>query len=205
VTIDKDWQNLVRAFRQRGFADTHFVRRDELMARYDRMLDRVRSVGFGGSVTTRELGLPERARQRGLTVWDHWEVPAHEKARVRREQLSADLFVTAINAVTRSGIMVNADGVGNRVAASIFGPDRVLFIVTPNKLVDNLEMAFHRIRHQATPRNARRLGIQTPCSGDFVCRNCLTDQKMDRVFSFFEYRPTGMNATVFLLDEDLGY
>ena len=59
---------------------------------------------------------------------------------------------------------MNVDGTGNRVAASVFGPRRVVYVVGRNKLVDGgLDDAVARIRERACPPNARRLGKRTPC------------------------------------------
>ncbi len=200
-----DLETLKSNLLMRGYEAVHIVNRTRLIHWFDRYIVRFQTVGFGGSITTRQLGLPDRCRRAGQTVLDHWDVPDEMKNSVRHEQLSADLFVTAVNAVTSDGILVNADGMGNRVAASIFGPSAVLWIITPNKIVDNLADAFHRIRHVATPKNARRLGIKTPCAPDMICRQCLSEQKIDRVYSIFEYCPSGNKQSIILLDEPLGY
>ena len=190
---------------KRGYHGVHIVNRTQFLHFFDGYVRPLQTVGFGGSVTTRELGLPERCREAGKTVLDHWRADPEEKTAIRHQQLDADLFVTSANALTKDGILVNADGLGNRVAASIFGPGRVLWIVTPNKIVNDVSDAFHRIRNVATPRNARRLGISTPCASDMICKHCLSDQKIDRVYALFEYCPGGSEQTVILLAEPLGY
>jgi len=200
-----DLETLKSNLLMRGYHDVHIVNRTQLIHWFDRYVEGFRTVGFGGSITTRELKLPERCRLAGQTVLDHWDVPAEQKDKVRHAQLSADLFVTAVNAVTSDGILVNADGLGNRIAATIFGPSAVLWIITPNKIVDGMTDALHRIRHICSPKNARRLGIPTPCSPDMVCRRCLSEHKIDRVYSMFEYCPGGSEHTIMLLEEALGY
>ena len=40
----------------------------------------------------------------------------------RRKGVVSDIFVTSVNAITRDGKLVNADGSGNRVAAFSYGP-----------------------------------------------------------------------------------
>lgn len=196
---------LVRALKGRGFQDTHRVKPDELHHALERLCRPWQTVGFGGSVTTRELGLLDACSRWGMTIYDHWSAPADQKDAVRRNQLTADVFITAVNAVTQDGIMVNADGVGNRVAATIYGPKRVIWILSENKIVQNLEDAIRRIQGIATPLNAERLGIQVPCRTSGVCGNCLSEHRLDKVFSIFHYKPTGTDHTIFLLDGTFGY
>ncbi|MCK5880074.1 MAG: lactate utilization protein [Holophagae bacterium] len=196
---------LAAQFNRRGFQNVKvFANREQLSIAFEQELVGINSVGFGGSVTTRELGLPGLARNKGKTVWDHWH-PGTDKAVAREHQLSADLFVTAVNAVTEDGIIVNADGIGNRVAASIFGPKNILFIVTPNKLSKGLTEAIARVRNIATPLNARRLGVPSPCVSDMRCHDCMDENRLDRVFVIHEYCPSGSRFIIFILNEPMGY
>jgi len=205
MTRSEHLHELSAALQRRGFADTFLVDRKELLHMVERLARTATTVGFGGSVTTRTLKLPELCEQIGLRVLDHWQVPAADRDHVRKAQLTADLFITAVNAVTSDGILVNADGVGNRVAASIYGPGHVIWVVTPNKIVPDVDAAIRRIQETATPQNAHRLNIQTPCSATGKCNNCLSDSRLDKVFTLFHYKPTGTPHTVFLLNEPLGY
>ncbi|NOZ13773.1 MAG: hypothetical protein GXO69_09030 [Acidobacteria bacterium] len=196
---------LVRHFHRRGFRDVGlFETREALLAAFKKELENVVSVGFGGSVTTRELDLPGLAREQGKIVFDHWE-PDVDKAAIRKKQLSSDLFVTAVNAVTEDGIIVNADGIGNRVAASVFGPENILFIVTSNKLSTTLQEAVKRVRNIATPLNARRLGLSPPCVSDMQCHGCIGEKRVDRVFVIHEYCPSGTRFVIFILNQSMGY
>lgn len=45
--------------------------------------------------------------------------------------------------------MVNIDGIGNRLAALIYGPKHVVVIAGMNKVVANLEAAIQRVRTYA--------------------------------------------------------
>ena len=62
-----------------------------------------------------------------------------------------------MNAVTADGEIVNLDGSGNRVAATCFGPGRVIYVVGINKLCFDLEEAISRVRNFVAPANAMRL------------------------------------------------
>lgn len=203
--ITETQKSLRHQLKRRGFEHVFlFEDRTQLRAAFEQELIRVNSVGFGGSVTTRELKLPDLARKKGKLILDHW-APDVDKTVTRRQQLTADLFVTAVNAVTESGIIVNADGIGNRVAASIFGPKNILFIITPNKICRAISEALSRIRNVATPSNAKRLCVTPPCVSDMKCHGCLDENRLDRVFVIHEYCPAGSRFVIFILNESMGY
>ncbi len=202
---NRELTGLIRHFNKRGFRNVSiFETQEALQSAFEKELKNVKSVGFGGSITTRELDLPRLARKHGKIVFDHWETDV-EKNAVRRKQLSADLFVTAVNAVTENGIIVNADGIGNRVAASIFGPKNILFVVTSNKLCTTLPEAIKRVRDIATPLNARRLGLSPPCVADMQCHGCIGEERVDRVFVIHEYCPMETRFVIFILNQSMGY
>jgi len=101
-------------------------------------------VGISGSVTLREIGLPEALRRRGNRVADHWmaresgAAPEEVRETVRLHPIS-DVFVASSNAVTEEGELVNTDGGGQRVASMIFGPKKVILVVGSNKIVGTVE------------------------------------------------------------------
>ena len=73
-----------------------------------------------------------------------------------RKALLSDVFVTGANAVTMDGKIVSVDGVGNRIAAVIYGPYKVIIVVGRNKIVENQEDAISRINNLTTPLNHLR-------------------------------------------------
>ncbi len=165
------------------------------------------SVGFGGSVTTRQLDLIETLEKKGHRVFDHWKagLSKEEVTAVRRGQLTSDVFVLSVNALTLDGEIVNIDGTGNRVAASIYGPKRVVFVVGAQKIVDDLDGAFYRAKFVAAPINSTRLNLKTPCAYTGECNDCDSPGRICNVTVVFDRKPTGTPMTVILVGEELGY
>ena len=164
------------------------------------------TVGVGGSVTIRELGLIEELERRGCKVVHHWlSAPSEELLRLRRLELTSDVFVTSVNAVTLDGKLVSIDGTGNRVAATAFGPRRVIIVAGRNKLARNLEEALWRARNVAAVLNARRLGVETPCAQLGYCVDCDSPARICRALLILERRPTGAEYDVVLVNEELGF
>jgi len=83
------------------------------------------SVGIGGSVTLRDIGVVEALYRRGNIVYEHWKtgLSSEERRQIMRKQLTSDFFLASSNAVTLDGRLVNIDSSGNRVASMIFGPN----------------------------------------------------------------------------------
>ena len=163
------------------------------------------TVGIGGSATVRDLGLYNALLERGNIVHWHWPVEKAEKDAARREAIRAEVYLCSANALLFDGRILNIDGTGNRVAATTFGPKRVVMIIGRNKLVETVDEGIARTRRECCPQNARRQGLKTPCAATGVCADCASPDRMCNIFSIFERMPKGFDSfTVLLVDESLG-
>jgi len=186
-----DLNDVAQALEKRGFEVTVCATREAAAARVMAVAAEAATIGQGGSMTLKELGLPEALAAVG-------------KAPARKTDV--DLFLLSANALTADGRIVNIDGNGNRVAASINGPKKVLYVIGRNKIVaGGLDAAVARIKKYACPPNCRRLGKQTPCAATGICADCDSPDRICKVTAVFERRPTGIAGEVVLVDEDLGY
>ena len=185
----------------RGYAVRVFATGKEAADYLDAAIDG-KSVGFGGSVTIDALGLYERLGGHNQTDW-HWK--REDKDAARREALTTELYLTSVNGLAETGELINIDGAGNRVAATLFGHEKVYFVIGRNKLAPTYEEAVWRARNIASPQNAKRLGKKTPCavSGD-RCYDCKSPERICRGLVTLWGPMMGMEAEVLLVDEDLG-
>ena len=201
-------EEVAEALRRRGFAAECFAAGRDAAARVMELAADAKSVGFGGSVTVKSLGLVEAMAAAGKEILRHGDPkwgPA-EKMDVMRRELTCDLFLTSANALTADGRLVNIDGNGNRVAASIFGPKRVVFVVGRNKIVHGgIDAAIDRIKREACPPNCRRLNKKTPCAATGICADCSSPDRICSVTVVMDRRPSRTDVQVFLVDENLGY
>ena len=199
--------NVVQALKSRDF-EALWVS-DKTAARQV-ILDRIAAddtVGVGGSISIRELGVLDTLKERGRTVYDHW-VPSLSKEDVlktRKLQMQSDIFLSGTNALITDGRLVNIDGIGNRVSSMIFGPERVILVAGINKIVETLDAAFYRIRNVASPINARRLSIPTPCAKTGKCTDCHSPYRICRAVTILEWRPSLTQILVVIVNEPLGY
>ena len=165
------------------------------------------SVTWGGTMTVRDLGIPQLLKERDtLDVWDRDLVEtAEEKQEMYYRAFHADYYLSSANAISEDGIIVNIDGNGNRVAAITWGPKHVIFVVGMNKVTQDVEAALKRARSTASPTNAARFDINTPCQIDGVCHNCNSPQSICNYVHFLRNSSKPGRIIVILVGENLGY
>ncbi len=169
-------------------------------------IDTQASIGIGGSMTVKEMGLDQALRARGQQVYWHWDAPDGRANEMREKAASADVYLCSANAILEDGRIVNIDGYGNRLAATLHLTGKVYMIVGKNKLGEkSLDEAISRIKNVSCPLNAKRLGLKTPCAVLGHCTDCASPQRMCHATLIFERRPNAHPIEVVLVDEALGY
>lgn len=164
------------------------------------------TVTWGGTMTVRDLGIPEHLKSRGtLEVIDRdLAETLEERQAMYLRAFSADVYLSSANAISEDGVIVNIDGAGNRVAAITWGPQKVIFVIGLNKVTQTVEAALLRARGTASPINSARFDIKTPCKADGVCHNCNSPECICNYVHFLRNSPKGRH-TVILVGENLGY
>lgn len=197
-----DFTRVSENLKARGYAVSCFATAREAAEYLDRTIDG-RTVGFGGSATLTKMGLYERLGTHNRVLW-HWHA-GDAKEQVMEECLRADVYLASVNGMSEDGTLVNIDRFGNRLAATLYGPGKVYFVVGRNKLCPTYEAALERARNVASPQNARRIGCKTPCAVGGRCYNCKSPERICRGLTVLWGPMLGREAEVVLIDEDLGY
>ena len=118
--------------------------------------------------------------------------------------MNADVFLTGANGLSLDGQMVNIDGSGNRVAAIIYGPKKVLVVAGMNKVMDTIEAAVQRARTVAAPMNQQRFMLPNPCTTTGTCADCKSETCIcNQILITRHCRPAGRIKFI-LVGEDLG-
>lgn len=203
-------ENTLKALERNGFEAKYYPTSEEALAGVLEMVPDGATVGFGGSVTLREMGLVEALEARDVELADHWTAKQagasqEEMLAVRRAQVNSDVFITSTNAVTETGELVNIDGTGQRVAAMIFGPRKVIVVAGVNKITGDLEEGLWRASNVAAPMNARRLHPKTPCEVTGECDDCVAPGRICNITTIIHRKPNNTDLTVVLVGETLGY
>jgi hypothetical protein len=170
-------------------------------------VSQMETFGFGGSDTTRSLGILEELKARGKVVYDHWEpgLSGKQDLDIRRHQSQADCFLCSANAVSLSGEVVNVDGIGNRTSSMAFGPKKVVILVGMNKVTPDLDSAIRRVKEVAAPMRAKSLNMETPCAKTGICSDCNAPQRICRITTILHRKPMLTDVAVVLINESLGF
>jgi len=163
------------------------------------------TVGFGGSETTKVMDLQKKLDEMGNKTFRHSRSTGPE---VMQNAARAEVYILSANGVAQTGEMVNIDGTGNRVSASLFGPKRVYYVVGKNKIMPDLHAALDRAQNVAAPLNAKRLDCDTPCAAEgetcFACRKTRGAHSICNATVIYDRPMKGMTATIVFIDEELG-
>jgi hypothetical protein len=121
------------------------------------------------------------------------------------QYLVANVFMLGANAITMDGQIINIDGVGNRIAGSLYGSDRIIVIAGANKLVQDLNAGLDRIRSVAAQMNNIKYNTDQACNLSGKCSDCRSDQRNCNITSIIHKRPEASDFHVILIGEDLGF
>jgi len=163
-------------------------------------------VGWGGATSADQIGLLQavKAGKYNPIDRDTAATPA-ERERLMKECLTADIFISGANAISIDGQMVNIDGIGNRVAAIVYGPERVIIVAGMNKVMDSLEAAIARARTVAAPINKQRFPAVAGCSATGICVDCKAEGCIcNQILITRNCKPAGRIAFI-LVGEELGF
>ena len=202
--------NTLDALEKNGFHVKYYPTSKDALEGLLEMIPNGSTVGIGGSVTLREIGLIDALETCDLKIANHWKAnregaSQEEIMEIRRTHINSDVFLTSTNAITESGELVNIDGTGQRVAAMIFGPKKVIIVIGVNKITGDLEEGLWRASNIAAPMNARRLHPKTPCAETGECDDCLAPGRICNVTTILHRKPSKTDITVVLVGEKLGY
>lgn len=198
------FEKLKETLEKNGFTVSVFADGKAAAEYLNREIDGV-TVGCGGSMTLTEMGVQKSLAEHntlyahGITPGDPWEIMA--------KAATAEVYVLSANAIAEdTGEILNIDGNGNRVSASLFGHRKVYIVAGKNKVSPDYDSALWRLRNVVAPKNAQRLGRKTPCAikGD-KCYDCHSPDRICRGLVVLYQKMRPMDMEVVLIDQELGY
>lgn len=199
-------KKLIQALEKRNMEASYAANAEEALSQALAWIPAGSRVGWGGSMSIDAIGLKNAIRQGDYVVLDREVVPPEEKDAVMHEILAdCDYFLTSANAISEDGVMVNIDCLANRLAAMCYGPRHVLYVIGMNKVVARAEDAYHRARTEASPINAMRFDIDTPCHKTGCCYDCQSPDTVCCQILITRYNHTPGRVKVILVDDALGF
>ena len=205
--VEERGRRTVEKLKAHDFGAVYVKTKEEAEEEIWRHISDETTVGVGGSMTVRGLGVLAQLKARGNIVYDHWVpgISQEESTRIRKAQMACNLFLSSVNAVTVSGELVNIDGIGNRVNGTVFGPGKVILVAGYNKIVEDIQEGIRRAKNVVAPINARRLNIDVPCAKLGKCVDCNSPNRICRIVVIHERKPVLSDVLVILIGEELGY
>jgi len=202
----KRGQILVKNLQARHFDAYYCETKEDALKKALELIPEGASVGWGGALSAEQIGLMEALHAGNFKAIDRsLAKDQEERDRMMREMMFADVFLTGANGLSLDGQMVNIDGTGNRVAATIYGPKSVIVVAGMNKVEDDLESAIRRARTVAAPMNNQRFSNDNPCSVTGTCGNCKNETCIcNQIVITRHCRPAGRIKFI-LVGEALGF
>lgn len=180
--------------------------KEEALEKALKLIEDGSSVAWGGSMSIGEIGLKDKLKAGNYTVYDRESCKdPTEKRKIELSTYDTDYFLTSTNAITEDGVMVNVDGMANRISAIAFGPRNVIMVVGMNKAVKSVEDAVSRARSEAAPINAQRFDIDTPCCKSGMCFDCKSPDTICCQILVTRFSKIPKRIKVILVNEDLGF
>ena len=229
MSLEKKWLGEERAkvavknLCRRNIHAEYFATRQETLEAVMKRIPPGATVARGDSISVDQVGvIPELIKRQQNKVIDpfRWDAEGYyidsteAREQMYRDAFSADIFLAGTNGVTMDGKLVNVDGYGNRVAAMIFGPKKVILIVGVNKIVRDVDEALERIHQWAAPLNAKRWWLKhheedladLPCVKMGRCVECVHDSRICSFTVIIDGTPASNKGRIYvaLVGEELG-
>ena len=196
-------ENLQKNVEARGFSYRYF---DTAAQAADYLAGSIsgKTVGIGGSMTLLDMGIYERLQEDNDVAW-HWKTPGPETL---AKAAAAQVYLTSVNGIAETGEIINIDGTGNRVAATLYDREKVYLVAGVNKVAPTYEEALWRARNIDAPLNARRLSRKTPCAlkEEMKCYDCKSPERICNGLTVLWRKLGGVKeCELVLIGQELGY
>ena len=193
-------EKTIKNFELRGYSVKHFATGAETVE-YLASQIKDTTVGIGGCMTAKQIGLYERLCEKNEVFW-HW---VNHDPDITDKENSAAVYITGANAISEDGEILNIDGTGNRLAGQVYGEKKLYVIASVSKICPDFNSALYRARNVAAVRNCARFTDKTPCAIDGKCHDCRAKERICHALLVLWAPMNGMESEVILIDEELGF
>ncbi len=163
-------EKTIKALSANGFNALFAEKKEEVKPLIASLMEKGSTCSVGGSMSLFDCDVFSLLRSGDYTFYDRYAEGA-DVNEIYHRSFTVDYYLASANAITEKGELVLIDGRGNRVAAVVYGPEKVILVVSADKITRNLREAFHRCKTVACPKNARRLSCDTYCAKNNHCVN----------------------------------
>jgi L-lactate utilization protein LutB len=146
----------VKAIESRGIKVSRVHDGPQALTKIKGLIPQGAEVMSGSSTTLVEIGY-QQLMDNGKHGWKDLhkavtsENDAQKRNEIRRRSVTADYFLSGVNAIAMTGELVSCDASGSRVGAWPFAAKNLLLVSGVNKIVPTVQDALQRIREYAYP------------------------------------------------------
>ena len=204
-----DIEKTIKALEHNKFVAHYFETAAEAVAYLKNRIQN-KCVAIGDSRTLLEIGVHDALSEVNEDIADiQRPLPGESFRDTALRTMGRDVFLTSVNALSQTGEMVNIDGTGNRVAASLFGSQEVFFVLGINKITPDLASAIYRARNVAAPLNSKlnKKSTLNPCATlEQQCYDCGSSDRICNALTIYYKKMRNMQTMeVIVINESLGF
>ena len=205
--IDIKVNTIIKNLKKNNMNGYYVKNTDELMVILNNLIEDNITASVGGSMTLFETGVINYLRERKIIFLDRYKkgLTPNDIKVIYRKSFSADVYLTSSNAITENGELYNVDGRGNRVAAMLYGPEKVIVILGVNKIVKTVDDAIKRNKEISAPANAIRLNRNTPCKVTGSCSECSSPDRICSLYTLIRRQFDKDRIHVIIMEDNYGY
>ncbi len=198
IPSEQDIASSVKAIEARGVEVLRARDGPEALARIKDLIPQGSEVMNGSSTTLIEIGYTDLLESKQHNWIDLHELVTSEddvykRYEIRRKSVTAEYFLSGVNAIALTGELVSCDASGSRVGAWPYAAKHLVLVSGVNKIVPTLEDALQRIREYAYPlEDARSKKVNGAPSQIGKCVILANERQHGRV-------------TLILVNDELGY
>lgn len=204
-----DIEKTIKALERNKFVVHYFETAAEAVSYLKKRIQN-KCVAIGDSRTLLEIGVHDALSEVNEDITDiQRPLPGESFRDTALRTMGRDVFLTSVNALSQTGEMVNIDGTGNRVAASLFGSQEVFFVLGINKITPDLASAIYRARNVAAPLNSKlnKKSTLNPCATlEQQCYDCGSSDRICNALTIYYKKMRNMQTMeIIIINESLGF
>ena len=204
-----DIEKTIKALERNKFVAHYFETAAEAVAYLKNRIQN-KCVAIGDSRTLLEIGVHDALSEVNEDITDiQRPLPGESFRDTALRTMGRDVFLTSVNALSQTGEMVNIDGTGNRVAASLFGSQEVFFVLGINKITPDLASVIYRARNVAAPLNSKlnKKSTLNPCATlEQQCYDCGSSDRICNALTIYYKKMRNMQTMeIIIINESLGF
>ncbi|MBQ9245144.1 lactate utilization protein [bacterium] len=203
-------EKLINNLKKRFFDAYYVQNKEDALKKAVEIIQNTDVVAWGGSSSVVETGLIDYLIKNKYNVINRDTAKnPEERLELLRKSLLSDVYLMGTNALSKDGQLVNIDCIGNRTAALMFGPKKVIVIAGMNKISNDLDEAINRARKFAAPVNMQRISEkntrETPCCKTGECFDCLSKDSICSHIVVTRLCNPQYRIKIILVNDNLGF